>query len=229
MFLGARLQTVAGLAGDYRRFADVGSDHAYLPVWLVRQGKADYVVAGEIMPGPLEAARRTVDEAALADRIAVRLGDGLTVLEAGEVDAVIIAGMGGASIRGILDRSPQITGGLSRLICQPMVGAAGLRLWLFKHGWLIVAEELVQDDGRLYEVLAAEPGAAELPDPLLLEVGPLLWRNRHPLLPQQLERLLKQYRMRVAEMQQSTVPSVLKQKNAWQQRIDQLEAMRECL
>ena len=223
MVLGERLRAIAGLVGDFRRLADIGSDHAYLPVWLILQGKADFVIAGEIQQGPLEAARRTITEMALEDCIEARLGDGLAVVRQGEVDAVVIAGMGGASIRGILERSPLVVGKLSRIVCQPMTGAAGLRRWLLEHGWLIDAEELVMEEGRLYEVVAAKPGIAAVPEDLLL------WQNRHPLLTEQIERLLQQYQSRVNAMQHSIAPTVVRQMQLWQQRIIQLEAMRTCL
>mgnify|MGYP003607743092 FL=1 len=229
MLLGARLRTVAELIGDYRRVADIGSDHAYLPAWLILQDKADFVVAGEIQAGPLEAANRTVCEAALEDCIAVRLGDGLTVLQPGEVDMVVIAGMGGPAISGILTRSPEIVRRLSRIVCQPMTGAAGLRRWLQENGWMIVAEELVWDEGRLYEVLAAEPGLSEPLSDLLLEVGPLLWRQRHPLLPAHFDRLLHQYQNRVQSMKQSHCVNVAEQRGVWERKIEALEAMKACL
>ena len=229
MVLGERLRAIAGLVGDFRRLADIGSDHAYLPVWLILQGKADFVIAGEIQQGPLEAARRTITEMALEDCIEARLGDGLAVVRPGEIDVIVIAGMGGASIRGILERSPLVVGKLSRIVCQPMTGAAGLRRWLLEHGWLIDAEELVMEDGRLYEVVAAKPGIAAVPEDLLLEVGPLLWQNRHPLLTEQIERLLQQYQSRVNAMQHSSALAVVRQMQLWQQRIIQLEAMRTCL
>ncbi len=229
MLLDARLRTVAGLIGNYRRVADIGSDHAYLPVWLILQDKADFAVAGEIQPGPLEAASRTVGEAALGDSVAVRLGDGLAVLQPGEVETVVIAGVGGKVIRGILARSPEIVQRLSRIVCQPMTGAAGLRRWLQENGWMIVAEELVCDEGRLYEVLAAEPGLSEPSAELLQEVGPLLWQQRHPLLAAQLDRLIEQYRSRVQSMQYSHSMSVTEQRIAWEQKIQALEAMKACL
>ena len=229
MILGERLRTVAELVGDFRRIADIGSDHAYLPVWLVLHGKAVFVIAGEIQRGPLEAARRTISEMALEDCIEVRLGDGLAVVRPGEIDAVVIAGMGGATIRGILERSSRVVDNLSRIVCQPMTGAAGLRRWLMDHGWLIDAEELVSEDGRLYEIFAAKPGSVALSDELLLEVGPLLWKNRHPLLPDHIDRLLQQYKSRVDAMQHSVAPAVAAQKQLWQQRITELEGMRTCL
>ena len=229
MLLGARLRTVAELIGNYRRVADIGSDHAYLPVWLILQDKADFAVAGEIQPGPLEAVSRTVGEAALEDCIAVRLGDGLAVLQQGEVEAVVLAGMGGAAIRGILARSPAIVQRLSRIVCQPMTGGAGLRRWLQENGWTIIAEELVWEDGRLYEMLAAEPGLSEPLPELLLEVGPLLWQQRHPLVAAQLDRLIEQYRNRVQSMQHSHSMSVTEQRIAWEQKIQALEAMKACL
>ena len=139
------------------------------------------------------------------------------------------AGMGGASIRGILSRSSAVVSVLSRIVCQPMTGAADLRRWLLANGWLIDAEELVREDDRIYEIVAAIPGTATMPDELLLEVGPVLWQKRHPLLAEHLDKLIQQYRLRVDAMQQSVDPSVLTQRLFWQQRLNRLEAMRECL
>lgn len=229
MILGERLRSVASLIGGFRRIADIGSDHAYLPVWLIMQGKADFVIAGEIRQGPLKAAQRTIADMAMQECVEARFGDGLSALLPGEVNAIVIAGMGGASIRGILERSPAVVEGLSRIICQPMTGAANLRRWLFEQGWMIVAEELVMEEGRLYEMFAVEPGAARLPEDLFLEVGPVLWENRHPLLAEQIERLIQQYRLRVDSMQRSVAPSVASRKRLWQQKLTQLEAMRKCL
>lgn len=229
MLLGARLQAVAALLGNYRRVADIGSDHAYLPVWLILQDKVDFAVAGEVQAGPLAAASRTVRDAAMEQCVDVRLGDGLAVLNPGEVEAVVIAGMGGAAICGILSRSPEIVDRLCRIVCQPMTGAAGLRLWLQANGWQIIAEELVWEDGRLYEILAAEQGQIEAFDDLLLEIGPLLWQRRHPYLSEQLDRLIVQYRNRVNSMRQSHSKAVTELRSAWETKIRKLEEMKTCL
>jgi tRNA (adenine22-N1)-methyltransferase len=213
----------------YLTIADIGSDHAYLPVWLVKNKKISFAVAGEIKPGPLEAARRTIHEAALENNIAVRLGDGLQVVEPGEVEVAVIAGMGGAAIQRVLEQSPMVLACLRRIICQPMTGAASLRAWLIENNWQIISEELILEDGRLYEVIAAEHGQSQPVDQLLLEIGPLLWQQRHPLLTEHLYRLIRQYEERVAAMANSRSEKVKERRRAFQEIINALEAKMTCL
>lgn len=229
MKLSARLNAVAAQVGPYRKVADIGSDHAYLPVWLAQAGKISSAVAGEIMPGPLAAAQRTIVDAAMEEKVVARLGDGLQILVPGEVEVAVLAGMGGKAIRGILERSPAVVEGLRRLVCQPMTGAPGLRSWLAANGWKIIAEELVLEDGKLYELLAAEHGTSSPSDALTLEIGPLLWERRHPLLLEQLARLKRQYERRAADMEKSKSVAVQKRRETCLEKINALEARMSCL
>lgn len=229
MKLSARLKAVAEYVEPYRTMADIGSDHAYVPVWLMQNEKIDFAVAGEIQQGPLDAAKRTIQEAALEGNIAARRGDGLEIIEPGEVDVVVIAGMGGSAIRRILERSPEITKRLKRLVCQPMIGGGGLRGWLQENAWNIVAENLVFEDGHLYEVIVAEQGKAQPMDELMLEIGPLLWQQRHPLLLEHLKRIKRQYEKRVGEMVYSQTQIVKDGRHAYQKKIEALEGKMEWL
>ncbi len=219
----ARLKAIAKQVEPYRRIADIGSDHAYLPVWMIKNNKISFAVAGEIQPGPLDAARRTIRESGVEESVAARLGDGLEVVEPGEVEVAVIAGMGGSAIRRILERSSLVMDRLSRVVCQPMTGAAGLREWLTQKGWRISAEDLVLEDGRLYEIIVAESGRSQPIDPLLLEIGPLLWQQRHPLLIEQLLRLKRQYQERVEEMTNSHSEAVKLRRLNYLEKINALE------
>ena len=223
MNLSARLKAIAKQVEPYQRIADIGSDHAYLPVWMIKNEKILFAVAGEIQSGPLDAARRTIREAGVGESVAARLGDGLQVVEPGEVEVAVIAGMGGAAIRLILERSSLVMASLSRVVCQPMTGAAGLREWLTENAWQIKAEELVLEDGRLYEIIVAEPGRSQPIDPLLFEIGPLLWQQRHPLLIEQLLRLKRQYEEQVAEMANSHSGAVKLRRQSCLEKINALE------
>lgn len=202
--IGPRLAAIAQMVPYGSAVADIGSDHAYLPVYLVQNGIASAVVAGEIKDGHLTAARATVYKVSLLDKISVRKGDGFAVLLPGEVEVAVIAGMGGDTIISILEASPEITSGLKRLILQPMVGARVVRGWLIEHGWFIAAEQLVKEDGHLYEIIVAERGQSRPLDALTLELGPILVDKRHPLLVEHVEVLLGKYRRAAAQMSLST-------------------------
>lgn len=192
MKLSNRLQQIHDQIPEGSRLADIGSDHALLPVAAVRSGKAVSAVAGEVNPGPYEAARKQVSDAGLQEKITVRRGDGLEVVSAGEVDVITIAGMGGALIASILDRGLSKLEEVKMLILQPNVGEDILRRWLLDHQWVVVAERLLEEDGKIYEIITAMPQATSpianeevyLPRPLeggvvltqdlLLRMGPYL-------------------------------------------------------
>ena len=155
-----RLSAVAALVRQGSRLADIGTDHAYLPVHLVQAGVCPSAIASDIGAGPLDAARRTVTENGLTSEIALRLGDGLATVSAGEVEDIAIAGMGGETIAAILEAAPWVQNEGVRLILQPMTRAEDLRRWLLTHGFSVLEEHLIIDGRHLYPVLAAEYTAA---------------------------------------------------------------------
>ena len=204
MKLGDRLQALADFVPQGSRVADIGTDHGYLAVELVKSGKAKFVVASDKNAGPYEAAVRTVRENGLTDeRISVRLGDGLKSLKPGEVDTVCIAGMGGTLMVEILEGSPEVVEKLETLVLQPQSAAADLRRWLYRKRWYIEDESLALDDSRIYEIIKAKRGRRKMPEPLLLEIGPVLWQKKPPLLRHHIEALLFQERRVAAGMEKS--------------------------
>lgn len=156
MNLDKRLSAVAALLRDGKRLADIGTDHAYLPVAQVAAGKCPAAIASDIGQGPLEAARHTVTAAGMQDAIDLRLGDGLATVAPHEAEDIAIAGMGGETIVAILQAASWIKDPALRLVLQPMTRAEELRRWLLTNGFTIVEEHLVEDGRHLYPVLAAE-------------------------------------------------------------------------
>lgn len=156
MKLSARLQHIADRLPAGCRMADIGSDHALLPVYAVQNGMALSAIAGEVNEGPLEAAKRQVAEAGETGRISVRKGDGLAVIAPDEVDCITIAGMGGALIATILSQGKEKLAGVTRLVLQPNVGEDLVRRWLVENGWYLTDEAILEEDGKIYEILTAE-------------------------------------------------------------------------
>lgn len=137
------------------RVADVGTDHAYLPIYLVRQGIASAVLASDVNRGPIERAREHIREAGLSDSIQTLQADGLHGVESFKPDSILIFGMGGELIVKILSEAPWIRNSAIRLILQPMSRAAVLRAWLNENGFTVIGETLTFAD-QYYQTVCAE-------------------------------------------------------------------------
>ena len=151
-----RLKTVAGFVRRGSRAADIGTDHAYLPVYLIRNNISPFVIAGDLRTGPLENARRSVCELNLEDYIELRQSDGLDNIKPDEADDIIICGMGGNLITDILSRCDWIKNRNYRLILQPQSHTYDLREFLYNEGFSVIEETGVRSEGRVYTIIAAE-------------------------------------------------------------------------
>ncbi len=171
--------------------ADIGSDHAQLPTWLVQTGKSPSALATDIIIGPVERAKQTVKAAALDDKIEVRMGDGLAPVLPQEVDDIVIAGMGGETIVSILDAAPWIRMPHYHLVLQPMSHAEDLRRYLLTHGFAIEQETSLCEGNHLYTMMCAVyDGGAPIDDPVLWHQGKLTWAHDSAFLEKVCQRLL---------------------------------------
>lgn len=161
MELSTRLQAVADWVPRGARLADVGTDHGFLPVWLVKYGVIDSAIAADLREKPLETAKRSAERHGLADRISFRLCDGLTGISPDEVDTVSIAGMGGETIVAILEAAPWTRERGIRLLLQPQSGAFELRTFLRENGYRILRETIAREENRFYILMEVESGTPE--------------------------------------------------------------------
>ena len=159
--LSPRLQLLADWVPQGARLADVGTDHAYLPVWLTLHGRVTSAIASDLRKGPLERARET-GRTYGAEGIDYRLGDGLAFIRPEEADTIVIAGMGGENIASILAAAPWTADGQHTLLLAPHTKAEELRLFLMDHGYAIRREALVRDRGTLYPVMEVTAGEMTL-------------------------------------------------------------------
>ncbi len=179
--LTPRLMAIAEAVLPEKPMADIGTDHGYLPVELVRSGKIPNAIAADINAMPLEKAKGCIREAGVEDRIETRLGSGLSVLKPGEVSTIVMAGMGGYLIRDLLAAEKEIAEKAECLILQPMNNGAILRHYLEEHGFKIIDERIAKEAPRVYEIIVAVKGQMTITDPLDYEIGYQARMCRHPL------------------------------------------------
>ena len=160
LILTPRLETVARLVPPGVRFADIGTDHAYLPAKLLLDGTIDRAIAADLREGPLSRARETARQYGVEDKVSFRLCDGLSGIECGEADAIAISGMGGETIAAILAAAPW-TKEHKTLLLQPMTSFHDLRGWLQRSGYEICREHIAREGNRLYSVM--DVGGGKMP------------------------------------------------------------------
>lgn len=160
--INKRLQLVASYIKN-KRLADIGSDHAYLPIFLAKEGKIEFAVAGEIVEGPHKVSIKNVKEEGLSNLIECRKAAGLDAITLEDnIDVITICGMGGKLISDILEDGKEKLLNKPNLILQPNVGEGFVREKLQELGYAIVAENIIEEDGHIYEIIVAEPGEMNL-------------------------------------------------------------------
>ncbi|MFC4778504.1 tRNA (adenine(22)-N(1))-methyltransferase [Paenibacillus sp. GCM10023252] len=251
MKLSKRLQRIADCVTTGSRAADIGSDHAMLPVYLLQSGKCPTAIAGELNRGPYEAAKKQAADAGLTQRLQVRQGDGLAVLLPGEADTVTIAGMGGSLMSDILE-SGLLSGkldGVKELVLQPNVGEDRVRAWLLKEHWWLQAEYILEEDSKIYEVLHAvrHPEAAEhnealysqsiLPleldeesrKQLYLKMGPYLLQQPDPVLIRKWASERSKLERVVRQLGESELEEARQRAEQFRSELEQLEEVLQCI
>ena len=224
-----RLSCIFHMIRPGRGVIDVGTDHGYLPVRLACEAYPGGIFAFDLREGPLAAARRTAAQAGVSERIRFQLSDGLDACPPDEVDTIVVAGMGGDTICGILDRAEWCMDPAYRLILQPMTKAEVLRYWLCNNGFFIEEEHLVEEGDTLYQILAAVyTGQNEALSDAELWLGkrglaePALYQK-------QIQHEIRRIERRIRGILTATSEEQRRQLAALQLRLCELQALREDL
>lgn len=192
--MDSRLRTIMDFVPIGSRVADIGTDHGYLAIELIKSKIAISVIASDKNAGPLEAARKNIKAAEVEGDIDLRLGDGLQSINTGEVNVICIAGMGGALICEILTASPEVTAQVDKIILQPMNAVDKVRQWVSLNNWNIEDEDLAEVDGIIYEILCISHS---------LQVNSTKKMNS-PLLPKFIQSKIDKLKRILEAMNQST-------------------------
>ncbi len=191
MKLDGRLKLIVDSIPQCGILADIGTDHAYIPIHAIKQGKCERAIAADLRCGPIRMARANISRYGLQDVIETRLGDGLEPIRIEECDTIVIAGMGGPLIRRILSDSIQKAQKARKLLLQANNAVDALRGWLYQNGFEIAAEKLAEDAGKLYCLIEAEwTGRPVLRDDFACYIGEKVFYGNDILLERYLGKKL---------------------------------------
>ena len=246
MKLSIRLQQIHHLIPEGSRVADIGSDHALLPIAAIQSGRASKVIAGEVNDGPYQSACKHVQQSGLSHKIDVRKGDGLGVITRGEVDVITISGMGGALMTSILNEGRQKLISTKKIILQPNVGAHLVRKWLFDHDWVLAQEMLVLDSRCIYDILVAVPQTDDtihnnrlycpyvlkqtlVTQEMMFLMGPYLLKKPTPLFFKKWGNELTKLEYAIVSMSRSHEKESKYKATQWTERMNQCQEVLTCL
>lgn len=198
-----RLKAVYALIPEGKGVIDVGTDHGYIPAELASCGYLGKIIASDINEGPLLTAKQTAESADVGDRIEFLLCDGLELCDKTAVDTILIAGMGGDTICGILDRADWCESSDYKLILQPMTKAEVLRFWLINNGFSIEAEKLVKDSGIIYQIISARFGETQEYSDWELYTGCYELIKNDPLFSEFLDLLISRFNTAITGMKKA--------------------------
>ena len=188
MELSKRLQAVADLVSEGLVVADVGTDHGYIPIYLIETKKSPKAFAMDVNKGPLLRAKEHIAEHGLETRIETRLSDGVRALQKGECDCVVVAGMGGALTIKIMEEGKDIFRSLKEFVLQPQSELQKVRAYLCENAYFIAEENMVLEDGKFYPMFRVINGQSEEYQAIELCYGKLLLEQKNTVLKNFLEK-----------------------------------------
>jgi tRNA (adenine22-N1)-methyltransferase len=226
MELGVRLSKIASLIENCEAMADIGTDHAYIPIYLVKHEICSKAIASDINKGPVLKAKQNIQQEGLQDRIQCRIGAGLSTLKVNEVRCAVIAGMGGNLIRDIIRDDMEIFKAMDYCVLQPVQNPEVLREFLYTSGFNILDEELCFEESKYYEIIKVSYGdEPKKLEPLFYEVSQLLIEKAHPLIKEYISFKIEQQYKIVEHIQENTLNAQIKKRKVY----DKIKRLKELL
>lgn len=194
MELSIRLKAIASMIEECNSIIDVGTDHGYVPIYLVKNGVIKNAIASDINRGPVEKAKHNITLNNVASQITCRLGSGLSTVKKEEVQVAIIAGMGGNLIRDILEADLDVVKHFKYMVLQPVQNAEVLREYLYSSGYDIIDEEICSDDGKFYEIIKVKYNTKLVEvDSIYYEISKILLDKKSLIMQRFIEYKLQKY------------------------------------
>jgi tRNA (adenine22-N1)-methyltransferase len=208
MELSIRLKAIVSMMDKCSSIVDVGTDHGYIPIYLVKNALIKSAIASDINNGPVEKARKNIKGSNAGAQINCRLGSGLSTVKKGEVQVAIIAGMGGNLIRDILEADLEVVKSLDYMILQPVQNAEVLREYLYTSGYEIIDEEICIDDGKFYEIIKVRYNTSKvILDSIYYEISKTLLAKQNSVMEEFIEYKLRKYLKIYNTLNEETIAS----------------------
>ena len=228
MELSKRLMKIASYVETCETIADIGTDHGYIPIYLVKNNVCKKAIASDINKGPIDKATTNVRFEGLSKRVKCLLGPGLRPINVGEVNGVIIAGMGGNLTRDIIVEDIEKVKLYDFLILQPAQNPEVLREYLYNNNFEIMDEDLIFDEGKFYELFKVKysnnPKKIKVKDDLSYEISPILLENKNDLVEDYIKSKIERYENIVSYIKEDT-SLAREKKDALKIKINKLKEM----
>ena len=223
MELSKRLQAVADLVSEGLVVADVGTDHGYIPIYLIETKKSPKAFAMDVNKGPLLRAKEHIAEHGLETRIETRLSDGVRALKKDECDCVVVAGMGGALTIKIMEEGKDIFRSLKEFVLQPQSELQKVRAYLYQNEYSIVEENMVLDDGKFYPMFRVINGQSQEYHAIELCYGKLLLEQKNAVLKSFLEKEKAVKKLILSNLEQSFGEHIETRRKEIQEELEGIE------
>lgn len=229
MELSLRLRTICNMIDSCKTIADIGTDHGYIPIYLIKNKICEFAIACDINKGPLEKAKENIKLENLEDNISLRLGSGFNVITPGEANVAIIAGMGGHLIKDLIESGMEVFKSLDYLILQPVQNPDVLRKYIYDNGFEIIKEELCIDEKIFYEIIKiryvnANENIRKVENDIFYEVSYDLIKQKHPLVNNFIQYKINRYSNILKYIQEDSSLATLRKKEV-KEKIYKLEEL----